>query len=204
MYKELSQAVRESRRPLRHETAAWQTAGIGMFILAVLSNTALAGLLRVEREQWRQEAVQMQTQLQHAEEVRDHAVQELGVLAARVSREQQAREEQAAAYEALGDWEYLGEFTVTAYCPCEDCCGRWADGVTASGLPAGPGIVAVDRSVIPLGSTVVIDGQRYLAADTGVTGNRVDICMTSHQDTVEHGVRTAEVWAVRQGGGGVP
>ena len=104
--------------------------------------------------------------------------------------------EQAAAYEALGDWEYLGEFTITAYCPCEDCCGRWADGVTASGLPAGPGIVAVDRSVIPLGSTVVINGQRYLAADTGVTGNRVDICMTSHEDTVAHGVRTAEVWVV--------
>ena len=111
-------------------------------------------------------------------------------------QKQQAREEQAAAYEALGDWEYLGEFTITAYCPCEDCCGRWADGVTASGLPAGPGIVAVDRSVIPLGSTVVIDGQRYLAADTGVTGNRVDICMTSHEDTVAHGVRTAEVWVV--------
>ena len=68
--------------------------------------------------------------------------------------------------------------------------------MTASGLPAGPGIVAVDPDVIPLGSTVVIDGQKYLAADTGsgVTGNHIDVCLSSHGKTVEHGIRTAEVW----------
>ncbi len=71
---------------------------------------------------------------------------------------------------------------------------RWADGLTATGLPAGPGVVAVDPEIIPLGSTVIIDGQRYLAADTGVTGKHVDICMTEHEDTVEAGVRTADVW----------
>lgn len=195
--KDIAHARRESRRPLRHETAAWQTAALGMFGLSLAVNLSTCGTHELERQAWADRESRYQTQLQHVETVRDHAVQELGVMAARVSREQQARAEQAAAYEALGDWEYLGEFTITAYCPCEDCCGRWADGVTASGLPAGPGVVAVDRSVIPLGSTVVIDGQRYLAADTGVTGNRVDICMTSHEDTVAHGVRTAEVWVVK-------
>ena len=195
--KDIAHARREARRLLRGETAAWQTAALGMFGLSLAVNLSTCGAHELERQAWADRESRYQTQLKHVETVRDHAVQELGVLAARVSREQQAREEQAAAYEALGAWEYLGEFTVTAYCPCEDCCGRWADGVTASGLPAGPGIVAVDRSVIPLGSTVVIDGQRYLAADTGVTGNRVDICMTSHEDTVAHGVRTAEVWVVK-------
>ena len=93
---------------------------------------------------------------------------------------------------------YIGECTITAYCPCAECCGRWADGLTASGLPAGPEIVAVDPDVIPLGSTVIIDGQKYLAADTGsgVTGNHIDICLASHEETVEHGVRTAEVWVI--------
>ena len=86
---------------------------------------------------------------------------------------------------------------ITAYCPCGECCGRWVDGVTASGLPAGPGIVAVDPAVIPLGSTVIINGQQYLAADTGVTGNHVDICVTSHQSAKDHGVRKAEVWVER-------
>ena len=91
-------------------------------------------------------------------------------------------------------YQYVGECTITAYCPCAGCCGRWADGLTATGLPAGPGVVAVDPEIIPLGSTVIIDGQRYLAADTGVTGKHVDICMTEHEDTVEAGVRTADVW----------
>ena len=195
--KDIAHARRESRRPLRHETATWQTAALGMFGLSLAVNLSTCGAHKLDRQAWAAREAQYQTDLQNAEQVRDHAVQELGVLAARVSRDQQAREEQAAAYEALGAWAYLGEFTITAYCPCEDCCGRWADGVTASGLPAGPGIVAVDRSVIPLGSTVVIDGQRYLAADTGVTGNRVDICMTSHQSAKDHGVRKAEVWVER-------
>ena len=195
--KDIAHARRESRRPLRHETATWQTAALGMFGLSLAVNLSTCGAHKLDRQAWAAREAQYQTDLQNAEQVRDHAVQELGVLAARVSRDQQAREEQAAAYEALCDWEYLGEFTITAYCPCEDCCGRWADGVTASGLPAGPGIVAVDRSVIPLGSTVVIDGQRYLAADTGVTGNHVDICVTSHQSAKDHGVRKAEVWVER-------
>ncbi len=194
--KDIAHARRESRRPLRHETATWQTAALGMFGLSLAVNLSTCGAHKLDRQAWAAREAQYQTDLQNAEQVRDHAVQELGVLAARVSRDQQAREEQAAAYEALGAWAYLGEFTITAYCPCEDCCGRWADGVTASGLPAGPGIVAVDRSVIPLGSTVVIDGQRYLAADTGVTGNRVDVCVTDHAQAEMFGVQSAEVWVV--------
>lgn len=188
--KDIAHARREARRLLRGETAAWQTAALGMFGLSLAVNLSTCGTHELERQAWADRESRYQTQLQHVETVRDHAVQELGVMAARAAREQQARAEQAAAYEALGDWEYLGEFTITAYCPCEDCCGRWADGVTASGLPAGPGIVAVDR--------VVIDGLKYLAADTGVTGNHVDICMASHEDTVAHGVRTAEVWVERR------
>ena len=35
---------------------------------------------------------------------------------------------------------------------------------------------------------------KYLAADTGVTGKHVDICLSDHEATVEAGVRTADVW----------
>lgn len=154
----------------------------------------LAAMHGLERQQWEAESARMQSEIAHALAVRDHAVRELGALAAETARDRQARAEQAAAYEAMEAWMYLGEFTVTAYCPCAECCGRWADGVTATGLPAGPGIVAVDQNVIPLGSTVVIDGQAYLAADPGVTGNHVDICVTDHRAAEAFGVRTEEVW----------
>ena len=78
-------------------------------------------------------------------------------------------------------------FTVTAYCPCAVCCGDSADGITATGTVATQGrTVAVDPFVIPLGSTVVIDGHEYIAEDVGgaVDGNRVEIYFDSHEDAL--------------------
>ena len=168
----------------------------------------LALVLAVDMAQWariasleagrRTDAERYRARIEQAERARDLAVRELGGMTAQAEADKRAREAQEAAYEALAGYRYIGECTITAYCPCEECCGKWADGLTATGLPAGPGIVAVDPEVIPLGSTVVIDGQKYLAADTGVTGRHVDICMVDHGSTVEAGVGTAEVWIVKE------
>ena len=180
-----------SRQKLRRQRDDWQRAAAGMLVLSLAVNAALYGAkLRAEERH--------RTELLYVEQVRDDALEELGRMANDYALEAKARREQAEAYEALGAYRYIGECTITAYCPCAECCGRWADGLTASGLPAGPEIVAVDPDVIPLGSTVIIDGQKYLAADTGsgVTGNHIDICLASHEETVEHGVRTAEVWVI--------
>lgn len=188
------QVKREARRRLRRETAVWQMAALGMFWLSLAANLVLSSMHGLERKNLEAEISRLQGELAHAQDVRDHAVRELGAMAADVAADRQARAEQAVAYEAMGAWKYLGEFTVTAYCPCEECCGRWADGVTSTGLPAETGIVAVDPDVIPLGYTVVIDGQKYLAADTGVDGNHVDICVTGHRAAEAFGVRAEEVW----------
>lgn len=90
----------------------------------------------------------------------------------------------------------LGEFKLTHYCPCPKCCGEWADGITYTGTQATEGrTIAVDPDVIPLGSTVVIDGQEYIAEDIGgaIQGSRVDVYMDSHQAALEAGVKYAEV-----------
>lgn len=187
-------------RALRSQRDVWKQAAVGILALSITGNIALyaGGLVREARQQ--EEARQLRAELRHVEQVRDDALEELGRLANQTALEAQARREQAEAYEALGEYRYIGECTITAYCPCAECCGRWADGVTASGLPAGPGIGAVDPDVIPLGSTVIIDGQKYLAADTGsgVEGLHIDICMGSHEETVAHGVRTADVWVAKE------
>lgn len=90
----------------------------------------------------------------------------------------------------------LGIFTVTAYCKCEKCCGRWSDYPTASGTQPTEGrTIAVDPSVIALGEKVTIDGTTYIAEDTGsaIKGNRIDMYFDSHAEAVAYGKKTKEV-----------
>lgn len=93
----------------------------------------------------------------------------------------------------------LGNFKLTAYCSCNICCGRWANGITASGTVAVANrTIAVDTSVIPLGTEVIIDGNTYVAEDTGgaINGNSIDIYMNSHYNALQWGVRYSEVFIV--------
>lgn len=190
--------LRRANARLRRELLDWQKAAIGLLILSSVVN----GLFATAAMSCRRELDSQAARLRQAEYTRDLAVRELGALTARASAESAARAEQAAAYEAVGAYIYIGECTVTAYCcePYEHICGT-GDGLTATGLPVSPGIVAVDPAVIPLGSTVVIDGQEYLAADTGgaVKGLHVDVCLPTHQEAQDFGVQKAEVWIHDEG-----
>ena len=91
----------------------------------------------------------------------------------------------------------LGEFKTTAYCTREKCCGKWADGITYTGTQATPGrTIAVDPDVIPLGSTVLIEGEAYIAEEIGgaIKGKRVDILVPTHGAAQEFGVRYLKVF----------
>lgn len=98
---------------------------------------------------------------------------------------------------------YLGEFKLTAYCSCEKCCGSWAfdrpDGVVygASGNELKSGYsIAVDPSVIPYGTEVIIDGVTCRADDCGgaIKGNRIDVYFNDHKEALEFGVQYANVF----------
>ena len=97
--------------------------------------------------------------------------------------------------------EPLGEFRLTAYCPCMKCCGK-TDGITATGTTAAEGrTIAVDPRVIPYGSSVTIyfaDGtsHTYTAEDCGgaIKENRIDVFFDNHQAAREFGVQTAYVY----------
>ncbi|MGN1402055.1 MAG: LysM peptidoglycan-binding domain-containing protein [Bacillus sp. (in: firmicutes)] len=88
------------------------------------------------------------------------------------------------------------EMTATAYTAyCSGC-----SGVTASGmdLRANPDakVIAVDPSVIPLGTKVYVEGYGYaVAADTGgaIKGNKIDVFTPSKDDALQWGRRTVEV-----------
>ena len=96
----------------------------------------------------------------------------------------------------------IEDVTITFYC-CEarpHICGT-GTGITASGRRVTPYVsCAVDPDVIPLGSTIMIEhnGEMvYLRADdTGpaIKGNRLDIAVTGHQEALDLGVKTADIW----------
>ncbi|QHI72876.1 3D domain-containing protein [Aminipila terrae] len=90
----------------------------------------------------------------------------------------------------------LGKFKITHYCSCVKCCGK-ADGITKTGTKATAGrTIGVDPDIIPLGSTVYIDGQAFVAEDTGggIKGNRIDMFVQSHQEAKEKDVYETEVF----------
>lgn len=85
-----------------------------------------------------------------------------------------------------------GVFTVTAYCPCEKCCGAYANGYTATGAKATQGVtIAADPDVLPMGTELEMDGHTYTVQDTGgaIAGNRLDLYFESHEDALQWGVR---------------
>lgn len=101
--------------------------------------------------------------------------------------------------EAQPDYYYrnLGEFEITAYCPCSDCCGIWADGITSTGVTAKANhTIAVDPSVIPYGSVLLVNGIEYTAEDCGgaIKGKRLDIYFDTHEEALEFGRQTAETY----------
>ena len=187
--------TRELARQHRRDLASWQRAALGLLALSVGVNTALCAAI-VHRER---QIEDLETRYHAVRAIEADAVAAYGELAARVDADREARQAQAEAYEAIGAYEYIGECTVTYYCcePYAHVCGD-GDGLTATGIPVTPGVVAVDPEVIPLGSTVIIDGQAYLAADTGgaVRGNHVDIAVATHQEAEGLGTTTADVWVV--------
>lgn len=104
----------------------------------------------------------------------------------------------------------LGKFKLTAYCSCEICCNKWAlnrpvdengneivYGSIGERLKDGYSI-AVDPSVIPYGTEVIINGHTYKAQDCGgaIKGNRIDVYCKDHNRALEFGVQYAEVFVM--------
>lgn len=97
----------------------------------------------------------------------------------------------------------IGEFKLTAYCPCEICCGIWAYnrpnrvvyGAIGEELKEGYSI-AVDPDVIPYKTEVIINGRTYKAQDCGggIKGNEIDVYFEDHDEALDFGVQYTEVF----------
>lgn len=111
----------------------------------------------------------------------------------------------ASRNERLND-EYLGEFSSTAYCTenYPHICNNGDSTYTATGeTPIPYQTVAVDPSIIPLGTSLKIersDGSVYYvkANDTGgaIKGNKIDIVCPTHTEALQWGRQTVKVWRI--------
>ncbi|MCY9132832.1 3D domain-containing protein [Bacillus spizizenii] len=98
-------------------------------------------------------------------------------------------------------WQTFEASAYTADCP-EGCSGITATGLDVTGTiyHAGKRIIAVDPSVIALGSTVEIkqaDGTTFkaVAQDTGgaIKGTKIDVLVATEADAVQFGRQSVQV-----------
>ena len=92
------------------------------------------------------------------------------------------------------------EMIITAYCPCEKCCGIYSDGVTASGHKIRPGDCFVAAPPwIPFGARLSIPGYaggllvEVLDRGGAIVGNRLDVFFGG-----EDGHEKALAWGVKE------
>ena len=90
------------------------------------------------------------------------------------------------------------EVEATGYDPGKCCCGKFADGLTATGTDAYKAGIAVDPKVIPYGSMVYITeiGGWLKADDCGsaIKGAKIDIRFPTHKIALEWGRKKIKIW----------
>src|SRR5699024_8712476 len=112
---------------------------------------------------------------------------------------QEEAERQAAAEAAEQEQEQQAQtMTVeaTAYtAECEGCSGITATGIDLT-QDRNAKVVAVDPSVIPLGSTVHVEGYgTAIAGDTGgaIKGNRIDVHVPTTDEALQWGRKNVNI-----------
>ena len=101
------------------------------------------------------------------------------------------------------------DMTATAYDLSYESCGKRPGdrgyGITASGMKAGYGVVAVDPRVIPLGTKLYIESPNgswtygeSVAGDTGgaIKGNKIDLFFPTRSQCLQFGRQTARVYVL--------
>jgi len=115
--------------------------------------------------------------------------------AAVVAAQQEAQQADTRPTVASRPYQAVYTMEATAYLPSDGV----GSGITATGMYAARGVVAVDPSVIPLGTRLYIPGYgEAIAADTGgaIIGNRIDLCMESYGEAMQFGRRYVEVYVL--------
>ncbi|MEH7166887.1 peptidoglycan-binding protein [Priestia megaterium] len=139
---------------------------------------------------------QQQAQAEQAQKEQQQAQAEQAQKEQQQAQAEQAQKEQQPAESSQQANGKSMTVEATAYTAnCAGCSGTTATGVD---LKANPNqkVIAVDPSVIPLGSKVYVEGYgEAVAADTGgaIKGNRIDVFVPSEGDAQQFGRKSVKI-----------
>ncbi|MGK3718065.1 LysM peptidoglycan-binding domain-containing protein [Priestia megaterium] len=152
-----------------------------------------------EQQQSQAEQAQKEQQQAQAEQAQKEQQQAQAEQAQKEQQQAQAEQAQKEQQPAESSQQANGKsMTVEATAYTANCAG--CSGTTATGvdLKANPNqkVIAVDPSVIPLGSKVYVEGYgEAVAADTGgaIKGNRIDVFVPSEGDAQQFGRKSVKI-----------
>lgn len=105
----------------------------------------------------------------------------------------------------MANWnegECMGTYLITGYCPCQICCGHWANGITSTGATAkAKHTIAVDPNYIPYGTYIKVEGlpgNTFKAEDCGgaIKEKHIDMYFNTHQEALNWGKKYLKLYYV--------
>lgn len=163
-----------------------------------LTQQAAAQQEAAQQEETQQEAAQQeeaqQEETQQTEDQQSQSQEEDTYTESSSSGSGDSYNDESGSVESSGSGQgtYLGNFTLTAYCNCAQCCGT-AGNLTASGtVPSAGRTVAM--AGVPFGTQLLINGNVYTVEDLGTPYGHVDIFFGSHSEALSFGLQHADVY----------
>ena len=163
-----------------------------------LTQQAAAQQEAAQQEETQQETAQQeeaqQEETQQTEDQQSQSQEEDTYMESSSSGSGDSYNDESGSVESSGSGQgtYLGNFTLTAYCNCAQCCGT-AGNLTASGtVPSAGRTVAM--AGVPFGTQLLINGNVYTVEDLGTPYGHVDIFFGSHSEALSFGLQHADVY----------
>ena len=136
----------------------------------------------------------LSTSLEQCQETVYNLCQENDMLKAKIDELHESKTE-------ILTYEYIGEYTITAYC-CEKYPHICGGGNTATGVPPTPNLTCAvcDLETLPYGTLIYIEdvGIRIVQDTGNFHSNKIDIALAKHEDAVKWKTGKHKVWIIKE------
>lgn len=127
-------------------------------------------------------------------------IRHIPVIVPRYAKTKTRRHKSIVLASRKGEFGKAVYMNATAYDPGPRSCGASADGITATGMKAGKGVVAVDPHFIKLGTKLYVEGYGVcIAGDVGgaIHGNKIDLGFNTYSEAIKFGRKKVVVYIIK-------